>query len=198
MTHYLFESPVLGLLAAGVIELLTVIVWSMRRDRKSALMLLVGPGVAALFVLLDLLVQTPAEAMEATTRRIVKLAVKEDGQGVIDLLSESFRHKQFVVKAAASPVVRRYLQGPVIESAGVTYLEVSSARKQGGQVGFTVLAVMDPKGPFAAGGLLKSRWLFTYVRDPDGRYRVRDIELESLNDGPGFDIFTQGVPREYY
>ena len=51
MRYYLFESPSMGILIAVVVEFLLVMTWAIFRERFKKLLLLIGPGLAGLFVL---------------------------------------------------------------------------------------------------------------------------------------------------
>ena len=195
--EFFFAPNYMGYVAAGVVEVVLLIQWSLRRDRKSAVLLLVGPGIVGVLVGLDVLVKTPRERIESTVEAAVERAEVEDAEGVIALMSDSFEHKGYVRKVAASAVVRNLLRGEVIESNTISSLEIFEANKAGGGANMALLTIFDPDGRLAYGGLQKTRWRMAFVRDQDGVYRLSDLELLSVGEERGFDIWSGRIPTGF-
>ena len=195
MGTWLFERPYTGIVAAVVVEVVLLISWSMRRDRTSALLLLVGPAAVGILLGLDALVATPRERIEQTVKQLVERAETEDVEGMMSLVSERFVHQDTVRKESVRIQLRQLLNGNVIQSNAVTRLEVMAADERGGWAGVSVRTFPEPEGRFAYFGLIVTRWKMWFVRDADGVYRLSDIELEAVNEQPGVDIFGPGVTR---
>lgn len=189
MSYYLFDNPRIGIILAVIIEIILIILWLTIRQKMRWWYLLIGPCLAALFILGDVLVETPREQVIRHTRAIVQYAEDENHQAIIDSLSADFLHNQAVDKAAATKVIRRYLNRPTIQNNNITDLIVRDVNNRTGDVEFAATTVLDPQSPFAGAlPFVRTRWLFTYIRDPDGVFRVRDITMLNFGEGPGFDI----------
>lgn len=194
-----FESPRLLLVIALVLEAGLVLAWLANRQKVKIWLLLIGPAVGGLGVLLDFLVTTNPEELTSTTHRLIAATENEDAEGVINLLSDSFLHKDQIRKAAASQTVRGYLRRNLIRSNEIKDLAVTRAQEHSGQVRFRLATYFDTNNspiPF-----LLSEWNFDYTRDPDGHYRIRDItmnqfSMDLLNQQmqPGFDVFSGRPP----
>lgn len=195
MSYYLFDNPRLVLALAILLEVGVLVVWAVRRIRPRWFLL--GPVLAGLVLLADGLVETPREQMDRVTREMVQAAEREDAPAIIDRLSASFLHNVLIRKTVVSPLIQHYLDRPMIDKNQITRLEVLEVRSDGGKVELVVLTFMDRNGPYAEyASLVKTVWRFDFVRDPDGPFRVCDMELIRINDQPGFDVFSgRGIPR---
>ncbi|MBN1844680.1 MAG: hypothetical protein JW810_03285 [Sedimentisphaerales bacterium] len=193
MNHYLFEDPSAGILLAVVLEFLLVMTWAIRKQRFHRPLLLLGPALAGLFLLLDRLVQTNREALEDATRRLVQAAEQEDADTIISLLSDSFRHG-VVTKEMTEGILRYHLRAdkPLIESNRITRLEVTRAGDDGGSVELTVMTNTDQESVYGYYPLIKTRWRFDFVRDPDKQFRLQDLEMTGFGDDEGINVFRKG------
>ena len=178
MSYYLFENPSMGILIAVVVEFLLVMTWAMFRDRFKKPLLLVGPGLAGLFVLLDVLVQTNREELEEATRQVVQAAEEEDAESIIALISDTFLHDASIDREAINKQIQRRFPADrdIIDNNRITKLEVIEVNESGGKVEFSVLTTMGPESKYTD-ILQKSRWRFHFTRDPDGQYRIHNIEM---------------------
>ena len=178
MSYHLFDNPKTGILIALMLEFLLVMAWLIFKERIKKPLLLIGPGLVGLFVLLDVLVQTNREALEEATRRIVQAAEDEDAESIIALISDKFLHKATINREQFAQQVQQLFPAKknLIDSNRVTKLEVTEVNESGGQVEFTVLTTMGPQSKYA-NMLQKSRWRFHFTRDPDGQYRITNIEM---------------------
>jgi len=178
MNYYLFESPSMGILIAVVVEFLLVMTWAILQGRFRKPLLLIGPALAGLFILLDVLVQTDREALEEATRRIVQAAQDENAEGIIALISDKFLHETTMDRDLINRSIReRFPAGKdIINSNRITKLDVIEVNGSGGKVEFSVLTTMGPESKYA-NVLQKSRWRFHFTRDADGQYRITNIEM---------------------
>jgi len=178
MSYYLFENPSMGILIAVVVEFLLVMTWAMFRERFKKSLLLIGPGLVGLFVLLDVLVQTNREILEEATRQVVQAAEEEDAESIIALISDTFLHDASIDREAINKQIQRRFPADrdIIDSNRVTKLEVTEVNESGGKVEFSVLTTMGPESKYA-NVFQKSRWRFHFTRDPDGQYRIHNIEM---------------------
>jgi hypothetical protein len=55
-------------------------------------------------------------------------------------------------------------------------MEVIEVNESGGKVEFSVLTTMGSESKYTD-ILQKSRWRFHFTRDPDGQYRIHNIEM---------------------
>jgi hypothetical protein len=177
MVYYLFDSLGLGIALAGILEFLALVTWMFMRDRFNKLYLLIGPGIIGMFFLLDWLVETNREELENTTRVIVQAAEDEAAAVIIELVSDKFLYRNRLKKAEAAVFIRAYLARPVIVTNIVRTLTVTQVSQMQGQVEFTALTHFEPEGEFGMAALSKSKWRLDYVRDPDGQYRLSNLEL---------------------
>lgn len=198
MSYNPFDNPRLLLTLAILLEVGVLVFWAVRRIRLRWFLL--GPVLAGLALLADGLVETPREQMDRVTREIVHAAEAEDAPAVLDRLSDDFAHMQIIGKVAVSVMVRQYLNQPVIDKNQITRLDVQDVQENSGQVELVVLSFMDRRGPYASyASVIKTVWRFDFGRDPDGRFRVRDMELLRINDQRGFDVFSgKGIPRDLF
>lgn len=177
MSYYLFDNPMTAILIAVILEFLLMMAWLIFRERIKKPLLLIGPGLVGLFVLLDVLVQTNREALEEATRQIVQAAQEEDADGMIALISDSFLHDTTMDREQFAQLVRqRFPSKNLIDNNRVTKLEVTEVNEKGGQVAFSVLTTMGPDSVYAD-MIQKTRWWFHFVRDTDGQYRIKNIEM---------------------
>jgi len=193
MGYYLFESCGMGVFLACVLEFLALVTWMFMREKFNKLYLLVGPGVIGFFVLMDVLVETNREQLDAATRAIVQAAKEEEAELIIDLFSSNMMINKKLNKESAARVVRTYLSKPMINNNKVTELLVKEVTEQGGHVEVAVFTSFDPKGDYSMVPLLRTRWRMDFVKDADGQYRVSDIKMLRLEDKQGIDIFSHIV-----
>ncbi|MFC1782719.1 hypothetical protein ACFL02_03920 [Planctomycetota bacterium] len=191
MGYYLFDSLVIGITLAAILEFLSLVTWMFMRERFNKLYLLIGPGVIGLFVLLDWLVETNREEIENTTRVIVQAAEDEDAAAIIALVSDNFLYRNRLGKTKAAGFIKSYLIRPVIVTNIVRNLIVKQVSQVQGQVEFSVITNFEPEGTYGMVPLLKTRWQFDFVRDPDGQYRLSNLELLE----PDGDIFSSQILR---
>ena len=192
MGYYLFDNPTVGLILGGVAEVILLVGWVFTRSRRSLLSLFVGPAVVGLFLLADAAVQTNREELESATRLLVQAAADEDAELIISQLSEEFCLGHRMGKQEFSKELRQRLGKPVILSNRIRRLDVKRAEDGGGEVEFAALTRTDPKHAHAAAlPIILSSWRFEFVREDDGEYRVSGLEMLSLNNQRGIDIFSQ-------
>ena len=191
MGYYLFDNLTMGIILACILEFLALVTWMFLRERVNKLYLLIGPGVIGLFVLLDWLVETDREELENTTRVIVQAAEDEDAAAIISLVSDNFLYRNRLNKAKAAGFIKSYLKRPVIVTNIVRNLIVTQVSQVQGQVEFTALTNFEPEGTYGMVPLLKTHWRLDYVRDPDGQYRLSNLELLE----PDGDIFSSTILR---
>ena len=194
MGYYLFESCGMGVFLACVLEFLALLTWMFMREKFNKLYLLVGPGVIGFFVLMDVLVETNREQLDAATRVIVQAAEEEEAEIIIDLMSSNMLVDNKLSKEVVAIAVRGYLGKPMITKNTVDELLVQEVNEQGGQVEVALFTSFDPKGNYSmAPPLLTSRWRLNFVKDADGQYRVSDIKMLRLGDSQGIDVFSRIV-----
>lgn len=193
MNHYLFDNPKMAILIALILEFLLIMAWLIFRERLKKPLLLIGPGLVGLFVLLDVLVQTDREALEEATRQIVRAAQEEDAEGIIEFISEEFSHGS-VNREREVALIRYHFDPakPLIETNRITRLEVTKVADRSGTVEFTVVTNTDQNSVYGYYPLIKTKWRFEFVKDPDGRYRVKDMVMTHLGDSPGFNVYREG------
>jgi len=191
MGHYLFEDATIGIILAVAVEIFLLISWLFMRKKFNKLVLLMGPGIICLFVLMDVLVKTNREHLEETTRKIVKAAQEENADAIISLLSDNLLINNRLDKPATADIIRWHLARPLIAKNYIKELLVKSAHDKSGQVEFEVITNIDPKSSYGIIPIVSSRWLFVYVRDPDGPYRVSNMVMLKLADQAGIDVFKK-------
>jgi len=194
MYYHLFDSPNAGLIIAVLLETVILLAWAFTSGRVKKVYILTGPLLAGLFLLLDYAVDTNREQLERVTRQIVQGAEDEDAAAIINLLSDNLLLDNGFRKEQASQVIAQRLSKPLIATNSIRSLEVTSAGEQSGRVEFAVLTTIDPQSNYAMIPVVGSSWLFEYVRDSDGQFRVKNMIMLKFRNGPGFDIF-KGWPR---
>jgi hypothetical protein len=178
MSYYLFDNPKMGILIALIAEFLLVMTWAILQGRFRKLLLLIGPVLAGAFILLDVLVHTDREALEEATRQVVQAAEEEDAASIIALISDKFLHEASITRDVINQQIQQRFPDDkdIIDSNRVTKLEVTEVKESGGKVEFTVLTTMGLQSKYAH-ILQKSRWRFHFTRDPDGQFRINNIEM---------------------
>ena len=191
MSHFLFESPTLGIILAVVAEFILLLAWIFAREKVKIHNLLLGPVLVALVVLGDYLVETRREAMERITGEVVQAVEQRNAPKVIGYLSEEFGLGQGVDKTRAAAVIKRRLSKPLIRKNNIFDLLVNSAEKSQGQVQFRVTSIFDPKSVYAAyGPFVRSKWQFDFQRESDDQWRIVNIKNLGINEGPAMDVFS--------
>jgi len=191
MSHFLFESPTLGIILAVVAEFILLLAWIFARQRVKIRNLLIGPALVVLVVLGDFLVETDREAMDRITREVVLAVEQENAAGVISHLGEDFGRGSKIDKARASAVISQRLSKPIISKNNITELLVNSAVELRGQVQFRVTSTFDPKSVYAAyGPFVRSKWQFDFQQDIDGQWQIVNIKNLGINEGPAIDVFS--------
>ena len=189
MDRYLFESPRPLLAIALVAGTILLVCWRLKRTRRTALLLMVGPILAALAFLLDAAVETNREQLQRITRLIVQAAEDENTSAIVNLLSDNLLLDNGFDKEAASRELHRKLSKPMITKNKITNLLVESAQPNDGQVKFAVITTLDPKSSYAVVPLVKTSWLFVYIRENGGQYKLKNLTMIELNNGKPIDIF---------
>lgn len=187
----LFETARLGIIIALIAETLVFMGWAFARQRVRTYYLLIGPALFALAFALDALVETTAEELERVTREIVQAAEDEDAEALIDHFSPNLLINNSLGKRDAAQYIRFHLSKPLISNNIINELQIVSAAYLAGRVEFKVTTNIDSKSTYAMYRIVPSRWRFDFVRDSDGRYRISDMVMLSLHNGPGIDVFTR-------
>ena len=190
MMEFIFDSGWLGL-ALGLVLLGAALVgWSIKRYEFNKLWFLPGLAVIVLLGGLDWLVETDREQLRHTTKRVVEAAEEEDAEGVLGELSANLLLDNGFGYAAAAGVIRQYLGKPLIANNMINELEITQVTETRGVVEMTVSTVIDPQSQYALARILRTNWRFTYGKDADGRFRIVNIEMITLNGGEPIDLFT--------
>jgi hypothetical protein len=191
MGYYLFEDPTMGIVLGVAVEIFLLISWMFMRERFNRLVLLAGPAVMGLFILLDVLVDTNREQLTKTTRQIINAAEEENAEVIIGLLSDNLLINNSLDKDMVGGIIKWHLSKPLIAANYTKEILVKSHSDQAGQVEFEVTTNLDPKSSYGVIPLVKSQWRFEYVRDPDGKYRVKDMVMLKLGEDRGIDVFRK-------
>jgi hypothetical protein len=91
--------------------------------------------------------------------------------------------------ATAQRIVRQRLARGIIQKNNIHQLQVTVTDKTHGQVEFSVTTTFDPKSDYAVAPLLISSGRLDYIRDEDGKYRLRDIVNVRFNNSEPIDVF---------
>ena len=190
MTYYLFDNPRAAIVLAMLVETAILLAWAFTHGRVRARYLVVGPLLVAVALGLDRLVETDREQLVRHTREVVQAAEDENAEAIVDLLSEQFMLANGFDKAKAADVIRRHLAQPIIASNIIRDLLVLNVQQDTGVVEFKVTTMLDRRSQYALARLLNSRWRFDFVRDADGVFRLRDINMMSFNGGEPLDVWA--------
>ena len=90
LTHLFLDDPWLVYFLLGLAELITLLVWRVRRTRRTAWLLAVWPVVAVAVGLLAWAVDTPTKKVTRTWGGIVAGIKQDDARKVLDGLAEDF------------------------------------------------------------------------------------------------------------
>jgi len=190
MSYYLFESPRLGLMIAGMVEILLVLGWIFARDRTRPITLLAGPAIAGLFLLADWAVVTNREQLEHNTREIVQAAEEENAEKILSCVSDNFLYQKRLDKESLSVELKRLLSKPLIEDNVIRELLVKKVDNQQGQVEVVIFTTIDPKSPYAGyTAFVQTKWRFNYIRETGGKYKLINSTMLNLNGSEPVDIF---------
>ncbi|MCK4628953.1 MAG: hypothetical protein KAT56_08105 [Sedimentisphaerales bacterium] len=177
MVYHLFDSPRLGLLIALLIEIVLFLAWSFTNGRIRKLYLLVGPVLAGLFILIDVIVQTNREQLEMITCRIVQAAEDENAPGIISHISDNFLLDNGFDKMMAARAIETKLAKPLIANNNISNLRVTRAEDTTGQVEFKVTTTLDPKSRYALIPVVTTFWRFDYARSDNQPFKVRNMTM---------------------
>ncbi len=178
------ESIKLGLLIAVIIETVVLLGWAFARQRMRGWYFLAGPVILGLFLLLDIMVVTDREKLIINTRQLIKYAQNENARGIINLMSDKFLFNGYLKKKQAADIIRTKFDKPIIDTNLVFNLHVVSVTSQRGQTDCTIITTFDSHSPYAIAQGLKTQWSFIFIRDPDGKYRLQNLILRSVNNNP--------------
>lgn len=189
----MFESARIGIAVALALETLLLLGWLLTRWRErrrvSPWWLFVGPMVAALAVVLDVAVETNREHVTRVMEELVLAVEQEDAVAVGAAISEDFLLDNGLDKAGALAVMSRQLATPVVESNMINELVVEYVDERGGRVKLKVTTLLDPEGPYGLYRVLQTTWRMDFLRDADGHYRLRRMEMLELNGDEPIDVF---------
>ena len=191
MGYHFFEDPTMGIILAAIVEVILLISWMFMRENFRKLLLLIGLGIAGLFLGLDFLIQTNSEQLKNATKQIIEAVELEQPSKVIALISDQCLINNFLNKPAAEGIIKYHLAGPVIQSNTITELLVIQAGDQKGRVEVSVLTVFDSSGTYSMVPLLKTRWQMDYTRDPDEKYRITNIAMTKIGDQKGINVWKK-------
>ena len=184
MAYHLFDNPRLGLLIALLVGVVLFLAWSFTNGRVKKPYLLVGPILAGLFVLLDVVVETNREQLEDITCRIVQAVEDENAPDVISHISDNFLLDNGFDKMMAARVIETKLAKPLIANNNISNLHVTNAEDTTGQVEFKLTTTLDPKSRYAIIPIITTFWRFDYVRLDNQQFKVRNMTMLWLV--PGF------------
>ena len=196
MAYHLFDSPRLGLLIALLIEIVLFLAWSFTNGRVRKLYLLIGPLLAGLFILLDVIVETNREQLEKITCQIVQAAEDENAPGVISHISDNFLLANGFDKMMVTRAIETKLAKPLFAGNNISNLRVTKAEDTTGQVEFKVTTTIDPKSRYALIPVVTTFWQFDYVRTGNQPFKVRNMTMLWLIPGIAgqkispIDVFT--------
>ena len=181
LTRWVFENP--WPLSIGLLVIAASIVgYAIRRDDHRPFRFALGFGIAGVAVLTTgLLVETTGERAEASTRKLVALAVDGDVDGMIALLGPGATLHLGRVENPGYPrdELERNLDAlrsrQRIEDNTISRLD--SAEGRDGAV-WVDLGCFTRTG--GSGGWVPSRWVIEWSAAPDEDLRIRSITLVNL------------------
>ena len=178
--YYIFDDPSYGYLLAAAVEIgaMIYITVSQRRYRKMAL--LAGVIVGLTVWGLDKAVETDREQAETLTKNIVKASVAPDSAYIVGMLHETMSIGG-INREQMATILRSFLRKKQFSSNTIKSLDVLKADKEDAKVEFTVVTVFDQSGDYAMGGMATSKWQFDFNKSKNGRYKITDIEMISMN-----------------
>lgn len=191
------ENIRLGIIFAVIAETLILLGWVFMRHRLRWFHWLIGPALLALAWGLDFAIETDPEQLRRITKEVVKAAQDEDAETIIARLHKDLRLDNGMNKSSVTRVIQQYCSQPQISKNILTVLEVARAEPTAGTVNFTAVTTMDPKSPYAVVSVIKSRWRFEYVREPDRPYEITNMIIIDFGDEGPFDIFQMQLPRAF-
>lgn len=177
MAYHLFDNPRLGLLIALLIGIVLFLAWSFTNGWIKKPYLLVGPILAGLFVLLDVVVETNREQLEDITYRIIQAIEDENAPEVITHISDNFLLDNGFDKMMAARIIETKLAKPLIANNNISNLHVTKAENTTGQVEFKLTTTLDPKSRYAIIPVLTTFWRFDYMRLNDQPFKVRNMTM---------------------
>ena len=195
MLESLFESPRPLLAIAIALEAVLMLAWLLTHSKVRPHWLLVGPIVAGAAFLLDGLVETNREQLDRTTRLIVQAAEDENAPLLIAQLSDNLSLENGLGKHGVSTYLNDVLSKPLIATNMINEIQVVEVEDNHGRVEFSVTTNIDHRSDLALVRLIRTQWQFDYIRDPDGVYRLRNLEMLSYNNSRPFDIFAAARGR---
>lgn len=177
MAYHLFDNPRLGLLIALLIGIVLFLAWSFTNGRVKKPYLLVGPILAGLFVLLDVVVETNREQLEDITCQIVQAVEDENASDVISHISDNFLLDNGFDKMRAARVIKNKLAKPLITGNNISNLHVTKAEDTTGEVEFKLTTTLDPKSRYAIIPVITTFWRFDYIRPNDRPFKVKNMTM---------------------
>jgi hypothetical protein len=169
MFNWLFEGwlSIYLLLAAAALVLLAI--WWSTRRRPFAIAAAAVAGVAVLYGLLDLVVETDHEQMVRKIRELAARAQKQDAEGIAQNLADDFnyngRTKSDLIALARNTSIREVVVWDFERGS------VDRAKSVG-----TATFLIKVKTDWTPNELfLRCKALF--VLDPDGQWRLKTVEL---------------------
>lgn len=179
----IFETPWLMLTAAAILLVVAGVVCQIRPRWKRwpfVVPLLIG----ALAFGLDYLVQTDTEQIRSIISHCRRLALEGRIDQMEPYIADTYMDPAHRNKDALLQSARAVIQGAglerVVERGHTLRIEDGRAVSQ---VRFRV-HINPQKSQYAVGGLLFVLLEFQYVRQPDGRWQIQQIMLQSINDKP--------------
>ena len=189
MEYYLFDTAKYGLIAAVVVEAAAFVVFMFSQWRYRRPALLAGLVLAGLALLCDYLVETGREQLERLTREVVQAVEDENAAGVVGLLDDEFLLDNGMDKAAAAREINKKLARPIVDNNHISLLKVTAVGRRQGEVEFSVVTRFDPESPYAVVPIIKSKWLFEYVRSGDQQYMLSNIVNLEIGNRQPIDVF---------
>ena len=177
MAYHLFDNPRMGLLIALLIGIVLFLAWSFTNGWVKKPYLLVGPILAGLFVLLDVVVETNREQLEDITCRIIQAIEDENAPEVISHISDNFLLDNGFDKMRAARVIKNKLAKPLITKNNISNLHVTKAEDATGEVEFKLTTTLDPKSRYAIIPVITTFWQFDYIRPNDRQFKVRKMTM---------------------
>ena len=178
--YYIFDDPSYGFLLAAAVEIGALIYLTVSQRQYRHLSLLAGVAVAVLVWGLDQAVETNREQAEELTKKIVKATVEPDSGYIIGALHEDLQIGMFDREKFAV-AIRTFFRKKQFSSNTIKSLEVLQANDKNAVVEFSAFTVFDQSGNYAMGGMATSKWKFSYQPSNNGKYKLIDIEMESMN-----------------
>jgi hypothetical protein len=169
MFNWLFEGWLSVYLLLAAVALALLAIWWSTRKRPLLIAVAVVAGLAGLYALLDLAVETDNEQLVRKVREMAASPQKPDLAGLADNLADDFhynnRSKDEIIGLARNAAVREVVvwdfeRGPV-----------SRADRKG-----TVIFLIKVKSAWTPEGLFL-RCKAHFVLDKDGQWRLQTVEL---------------------